>query len=76
MKRKWTGIMSKDLTSGYGSVLHKGEEVIVWKKRVLPRDGKTWNGEYEYHYTRKSDGMGLIRCYQFRLEGQEDSSSQ
>ena len=66
-KMKWKGVLLEDLHSPGGS-LYKGEKVIVWKKRTIPKEGKQWNGKYEYHYTRQSDGKGFIRTDKFIID--------
>jgi len=70
-KRKWIGIMTKDLTNGYGSTIKKGEKVVCWKRRRLEsntiNDKLSWKGNYEYHYTGET---AFIRTSKFLIENQ------
>ena len=77
-KRKWKGKLTKNIRN-YGDALagkeytfKKGQEVIVWKKRVYDDKycwtGKYgWTGKYEYHYS-DADDKGLCRTSEFLIE--------
>lgn len=63
--KKYTGILKRTLTCGYGTKLLEGQRVIVYKRREYD-ENSTWTGKWEYHY-HDENGKGLIRSPEFLI---------
>ena len=63
--KKYKGNLKRELTNGYGDKLMKGQEVLVYKRRVY-NENNTWTGEWEYHYHNIENTI-LIRTSGFLI---------